>query len=311
MQQQFAAGWKLNSQAFAGWESERMALNSVAQRRIEGLDKTAEAVRGTLYWLNDDDIKKTLEKYKDNAVVQATVQAARKTLDESSAKLNEAFNAVLAEAERQPMPTRESDRADIGNLGREAANWFAGTKYKDANVARAVALDSKWQAEVARAQKEQEENLKTLTAAANAAWPKIEAAAGADKGFDPADANSWKGKTIEIKGYYNRSGWDFDSAYDFAVGIKGIPVAGHYDPHVREAFDAGSKQTRFGINDHVGWDVIAVVQGPGKINRRVVTEWKDADTHQLLMKTESLVAEPCVVIKIIGLRAGPVAVGPK
>ncbi|HZK82819.1 MAG TPA: hypothetical protein VFC46_17180, partial [Humisphaera sp.] len=230
---------------------------------------------------------------------------------DAGAKLNEAFNAVLADAERQPMPTRESDRAQIGYLGHEAARLFARTKYKDANVARAEALDGKWKAEVARLEKEMEETLKKLTAEANAAWPKIEASAGADRGFDPKDMASWKGKTIEIKGYYNRSGWDFDAHYDFAVGIKGVPVAGTYDPHVRAAFDEGSRHTQFGINDHMGWDVIAVVEGPGQINRRVTTEFRDKDTHDLIMKTESLVPEPCVVIKIIGLHAGPVAVGPK
>jgi hypothetical protein len=310
MQDQFATSWRNASQAFAGWEAERPAPDS-ASRRIEGLNKTMQAVSGTVYWLNTDDTKQTIAKYKDNPAVQTTAQAARQTLDAASAKLNDAFNEVLAEAERKPMPTRESARAEIGELGRYAGNWLAGTKYKDADVARAAALDAKWKADVARAEKEMEANLKKLTAEANAAWPKIEASVGADKGFDPADAGNWKGKTIEIKGYYNRSGWDFDSAYDFAAGIKGIPVAGHYDPHVREAFNEGSRQTRFGIDDHVGWDVIAIVEGPGKINRRVTTNWRAADTHELIMKTESLVPEPCVVIKIIGLRAGPVAVGPK
>ena len=32
---------------------------------------------------------------------------------------------------------------------------------------------------------------------------------------------------------------------------------------------------------------------------------------EIIMKTETYVPEPCVVLKIIGLRAGPVAVGPK
>jgi hypothetical protein len=311
MQERFASGWKFESQSFAGWESEQLEPNSVKQRRIEGLNKTTQAIRGTVYWLNEADTKQAIEKYKDNATVQATVRAAHKTLDEASAKLNEGFNLVVAEAEGQPMPARESDRSEMKYLAHDAATWFAGTKYKDANVARAEALDGKWKAEVARIEKEMEEWLKKATADADAAWPRIAMSLNAEKGFNPSEAAQWKGKTVEIKGYYNRSGWDFDGAYDFSCDIKGFPVGGNYAPDVLAAFNDASRHTRFGINDHIGWDVIAVVEGPGQIKRRITTEWKDKDTHTLLMKTESYVPEPCVVLRIIALRAGPVAVGPK
>jgi hypothetical protein len=218
---------------------------------------------------------------------------------------------VLVEIERQPMPGREADRAKIRYLIHDAQQWFEGTKYKDANVARAVAIENKWNAEVARIQKERAETLKRMTAEASAAWPKIEAKSGAASGFTPADAERWKGKTIKIKGYYNRTGWDFDSMYDFAVDIKGIPVAGTYAPHVREAYNQAQEKSHYGIDDHTGWDLIAVVEGMGTINRRVTTEWKDKDSHQILFKTEGHRADPCVIIRIIALHTGPLAVGPK
>lgn len=311
IEEAFASGWKSTSQGFAGWESEQLVPSGTSPRELVGFDKTIRAIGGTIYWLNEPETKDVAAKYKDDAVVAATLQAAAKTLDDASAKLNDAFNAVIAQAEREPMPKRESDRAGIDQMARDAARWFEGTRYKDANVNRAKALGDSWRAQVARIQKEMEETLKRLSAQADAAWPAIEAAAGAEKGFDPSDAESWKGKIIELKGYYNRSGWDFDGKYDWAARIKGLPVAGTYDDRVRDAFAEGSRHTQFGIDDHVGWDLIAIVQGPGTINRRVHTEWRDKDTHELIMKTESYEPEPCVLIKIIGLHAGPVAVGPK
>jgi hypothetical protein len=307
----FARSWESTSSDFAGWESEKLVPSGTSPRELQGFDKTIRAVHGTVYWLNEPETKQTAATYKDDSVVVANLRAASKTLDDASAKLNDAYNAVVGQAEREPMPSRESDRAQMDQLVRDAARWFDGTRFKDANAARAQKLSDSWKAQVARIQKEMEETLKRLTAEANAAWPAIEAAAAPEKGFDASDPDRWKGKVVIIKGYYNRSGWDFDGAYDWAATIKGQAVAGTYDDRVRDAFAEGSRHTQFGIDDHVGWDVIAVVQGPGTIKRRTHTEWRDKETHELLMKTESYVPEPCVTIKIIGLHAGPVAVGPK
>lgn len=311
VEERFASSWKFASQDFAGWESDSITSAKESHRQVPGFDKTIRAIRGTLYWLNDRDTKETAAKYKDDAVIVATMQTASKTLEGAAAKLNDAYNSVVAQAEREPMPSRESDRGEVDQLAGDAARWFEGTRYKDANVARAGALSNLWKAQIARIQKEMQETLNRLTAEANAAWPAIEAKAGAERGFDPAQVSEWKGKVIEIKGYYNRSGWDFNGAYDWAADIKGHPVAGTYDDRVKAAFAEGSRHTQFGIDDHVGWDVIAIVEGPGTIKRRTHTDWRDKDSGELIMKTESYEPEPCVTIKIIGLRAGPVAVGPK
>ncbi|HEV8608334.1 MAG TPA: hypothetical protein VGQ99_23580 [Tepidisphaeraceae bacterium] len=311
MQEQFVARWEYTNKQFAGWESEKLDSKETARGRVEGLSKTVQAVRAVAYFMNERDTKETMEQYKNNKVVAETVATARKVSDDASAKLNEGFNTVVAEIERQPMPGKEADRMKIRYLMHDAEEWFAGTKYKEPNVARAVALENKWNAEVARIEKERAETLKRMTAEASAAWPKIDAKVAAESGFTPADAERWKGKTIKIKGYYNRTGWDFDAMYDFAADVKGVPVAGTYAPHVREAYNQVQEKSHYGIDDHTGWDLIAVVEGTGKINRRVTTEWKDANTRQLLFKTEGHASETCVIIKIIGLHTGPLAVGPK
>jgi hypothetical protein len=310
MQQQISESWKRDSKSFAGWESEHLTPDAAAKRRVEGLDNTARAINGTIYWFNRPDTKEILAKYKDNPVVQSTSQEAHKTQDAAAAKLNDGFTTVLAAIERAPMPEREADRMQAVFLAHDAEHWFAGTKYKDANVARAMALDAKWKAEEARIEKERAETLSKMTAEANAAWPRMVVAAAPQSGFDPHDADQWKGKTVKISGYYNRTGWDFDGKYDFCVDVKGVPVAGFYDPKVKAAYADAQQRSHYGINDHTDWDLIVVVEGKGTINRRVKTEWKDADTRQVIFKTESYVPEPCVLIKIIGLHTGPLAVGP-
>ena len=209
------------------------------------------------------------------------------------------------------MPQKESDRFAALILAGDAEQWFAGTKHAGPNVARAKALDEKWKAEVARIEKQRAETLKRMTDEATAAWAKIEPGLTFERGFDPSNAEQFKGKTIRIKGYYNRTGWDFDSMYHFACDVKGKPVAGNFAPHVLAAFNDVQDKSHFGIDDHSPWDVIAVVEGEGKINRRVTTEFRDKDTREVLFKAEGHAAEPCVLIKVIGLHSGPLAVGPK
>jgi hypothetical protein len=309
MEEQFAAGWGFASKNFEGWEAEKLSTDEAARGRVEGLSKTTQAIRGTVYWLEEAQTKQTAEQHKDNAVVTATLASARKTLDAAAAKLNEGFNAVLGTLEKAPMPRRDADRYVAPQLMSQAREWFAGTKYQAANVARAKALDDKWNAEVARLEKERLETLKTMTAAATAAWPAIAAGLNADASFNPREPDQWKGKVVRIRGYYNRRSWDFDGQYEFAADVKGVPIGGEFAPHVMKAYKEVQEKSQWGVADHSDWDVIAVVEGPGTIRRRVFTEWKDKDTREVLFKTETYVPEPCVRVRVIGVNAGPLAVG--
>jgi hypothetical protein len=309
MEEQFASRWAATSQGFAGWEAEKLSTEDAARGWVAGLDKTTQAVRGAVYWLNDAETKRAAERYKDNAAVAAVLASARKTLDAAAAKLDEGFNTVLAGLEKAPMPRRAADRYVAPQLTHSATEWFAGTKHQQANAARAKALDDKWNAEVARLEREREATLKAMTAAAQAAWPALAARLAADASFNPAEADRWTGKVVRIRGYYNRRAWDFDSAYDFAADVKGVPVGAVFAPHVREAYNDAQDKSQWGVADHTEWDLIAVVEGAGTINRRVTTEWKDKSTRQVLFKTEGYAAEPCVRLRVIGVHAGPLAVG--
>ena len=305
-----AGNWKFTQQGFSGWDQETAKTNGRAFAPL-GMGKTVQAVQNTTYWLNKPEHREIREKQKDQPKMMAIFAEAEKTLADATAKLDAAFNQWMDAAEKQPRPqgANRFDLSAASDMGRHAAEWFAGSKYKDANVARAKTLDEKWKAEIAVIQKQHEEALKKLTAEASAAWPKIEAALKPQDGFSPADAAAWKGKTIRLKGVRNRTGWDFDGQYDIVVWVDNQPLAGSYDPKVTQAFNDISSKIGNGIDDHIDWDVIAIVQGTGTANRRYTTEVKAAD-NSVIGKIEGARPMDCILIKVIAVHAGPVAVGP-
>jgi hypothetical protein len=275
------------------------------------MNKTIQAIRFTNHFLEEKDTKEAREKHGKLPKVAATIAEAEKTLVDAAGKLNDAFNQWLDAAEKQKRPQGET-RFEINSaslMAHNAEDWFAGTKYKDPNIARAKKLDERWQAEIAAIEKQHAEALKKLTADASAAWPKIDGAIRAEDSFNPSDAASSKGKTIRLKGVRNRSGWDFDGRYDFVMWQNGVPIAGNYEPKVAKAFADASSQIGDSVNDHTDWDVIAVVEGPGTVNHRVTSEVKAAN-GDVLGKIESYPPMECVRVKVIAVHAGPVAVGP-
>ena len=113
----------------------------------------------------------------------------------------------------------------------------------------------------------------------------------------------------EAAGAWNRSGWDFSGDYNFEVRIGETPVAGNWDDRIQAAFQDAVTRTRRSVDDHKEWDVVAVVQGAGKVKTRTKRELLIKGTTDRI-KTESWEPEACVLVKIIALRAGPVAIGP-
>ena len=302
--------WKFDQQGFAGWEAETPGQPSGGWQPWL-MSKTGLAIKHTNYWLAEKQTKALVNQYPDDPTVQATLAEAEKTREAAAAKLHDAFNKTLDEAEKMPLPMRSYDQGRPAIMALEAGDWFANTKYKDANVARANKLDAKWKAEMAAIEKEAAEALRTMTAQANADWPRIVASIKFEEGFNPGEAAKWKGRIIRLKGVRNRSGWDFDGHYDFAMWLDGAVLAGDYDPRVGEAVNEACRRIRRSVDDHTDWEVIAVVQGSGKINQRVTTELIDERTRDRIAKIESHRPIDCTLIKVIALHAGPVAVGPK
>ncbi len=301
--------WELIKKDVAGWEQE--GPDPKAQP-LEAPDmrNCRVAVSCIHYWLNSDETKKTRAENKGDPTLEATYAEAEKVFDAAAEKLNVAFNKVLEEAEKMPAPLRRLELDGPGMLAFRAEYALANTKFQEPVTARARKLDEKWKAEVAAIMKARQALYDKLSGEAAIKWPGIVAALGAKEGFDPADTSA-VGKTVVLTGVYNRAAWDFSGRdYDFSMRLNGIPIAGNYEPYIMKALEHAWYELKLDVNDRIRWDVVAVVEGPGKIGERTILTLKDKDTNLEIGKIEEYRPIDCVRLKIIALHAGPVASGP-
>jgi hypothetical protein len=64
------------------------------------------------------------------------------------------------------------------------------------------------------------------------------------------------------------------------------------------------------VPDRLPWDVIAVIDGTGTVGVRTQVTLRDRVSGMKLGEIEEWPRADCVTMRIIGLHAGPVAVGP-
>jgi len=307
LQKRVAEAWKSIKQETEGWEQESQDTSAKGMREWK-MPKSTMLVRRVAYWLEDKDTKKIREENKDDTAIQAAFAEAEKALAAAADKMNVAFNKIMDEAYKLPTPRDPYDLAQPSIMSSGVENSFAGTKYHDANIARVKGLTQKWEAEIEAKRKANEAVYAKLSDEANKAWPKIESSLKPQGGFNPSDLNAWKGKTIELKGVYNRAGWDFIDC-DFSMRLNGVPISGTYSDKVGAALSAAVQKTDMSIDDHAPWDVVAVVDGPGQMRERTHITVKTEGGVEV-GKLEEWRPVNCVHVKIIALRAGPVAVGP-
>lgn len=303
-------GWSVIKTDIAGWQEETRGSDA---RPLEEphLPKTRSAIQRIHYLLEDPETKRIRAENQGDATLEPMYREAEAIFEAAAAKLNAAFNAVLDEADKLETPMRRFDLDRPNMLAVGAEYSFKGTRYLEANIARARALDQRWKSEVAAIMKTRQDLYDRLAGEADAAWPAIVEAIGARDGFDPTDP-SWRGKTVLLAGVYNRSGWDFGGRdYDFAMRFDGMPLGGNYEPHVLEALEHAWYHLKLDVNDRITWDLVGVVEGPGKIGERTTIILKNRDTNLEIGKMEEYRPVDCVRIKIIALHAGPVAVGPR
>jgi hypothetical protein len=207
-----------------------------------------------------------------------------------------------------------SVRAELRTLKSRALQPLRSLPAEDPDAvvinARLAAADATVEQHSAVWSRARQELYDTLVVEADAAWPAIVAATGATADFDPADTGTdTAGRTVLLPGVYNRSGWDF-SDYDFSMRRNGIPVGGSYEPHVRAALEHVWYELELEVDDRISWDVVAVVEGPGKIGERIIMPVTDKRTGLEIGKVEEYRPVDCVRLRITALHAGPVAIGP-
>jgi hypothetical protein len=273
------------------------------------MPKTLHAVRRVHDWLNGS-IREDLEKYRELDAVRAIVSEANALYDAAATKLHRAFGRLMDDGEclRTPSDRRELDKPQ--RLVNGTPGWFEKTKYLQGNVDRAKQLYAKWEAAIDKLDREGLELYRKMEAEAATKWPEILKTLKIEEGFDPKNAAAFRNKTILLRSVRNRTRWDFDGQYDFAMHVDGIPVAGTYDLKIRNALGEAARRTRQPVDDHIDWDVVGVVEGTGTINERFEKDMRIKDTSEKL-KVEGTTPKPCLLLRIVALRAGPVAIGPR
>lgn len=290
----------MEKEAIAGWEDEK-------DTGEYELPKTALAVRRLRWFLADKDMGRLWAEYQDLAPVQSMRAEAQKTLETATAKLHAAFDAAFSALEKGPRPSNRIDLEEPSRFAGRLGSDFEGTKHAETTVARARALDQRWQKEIEADRAAREKKYRELSIVADAAWPAIVARIPADDEFDPQDG-SVKGKTVLLRSIRNRIGWDFSGPHDFAIWVNGVPVVGNYDKTVMAAVNAACEQTELPLDDHTDWDAVITIGGRGQIKLRTEVIIKNRSNLEI-GRIEEWRPVDCIQCSVIAMRAGPVAVG--
>jgi hypothetical protein len=308
LHEQVRRSWEIVEQSaeIAGWREESGAAEP-RLLEIPDLPRTRTAIMRIGYLLADTDTVQVRADHAGDEVVRSTYRAAEEERSAAVAKLAREYHAVLALAERAETPMRSDDLNKTGHFSVAVRSSFEDTAALGELLDRTAALEERWRAEVAAIMQARQDLYDRLAAQAAADWPAIVAATGAGTDFDPGDTGAG-GRVVHLEGVYNRAGWDFQN-FDFCMRWDGIPLGGSYEPYVLQALEHAWYELKLDVNDRIAWDVVAVVQGPGKIGERTQISVRGSNGLEI-GKVEEWPAVECVRLKIIALHAGPVAVGP-
>jgi len=300
--------WSVIEQDIAGWDAEQ-DTQSLEGLYEPSLPKTRMAIQRTRWLLDAPDTKERRAAHPSDPAIQLPYQTAERTLADAGAKLAEAYSRVLAHAESLPTPLSQFTLVRPNLLAYSAEADLAGTPAREAVVGRARALDERWKAEVAAIYKLRQDLYDKLDAESDTAWPVMRDATEAQP-FDRETARV--GSVVLLEQVYNRCGWDFGSrAYSFAVQLGDAVLGGSYEPHVLAALEHAWYHLKLSVNDRIPWDVIGVVEGPDKIGVRTTVTLRDKSSGAKIGELEEWPPIDCLRIRIVALRAGPVAVTPR
>jgi hypothetical protein len=254
------------------------------------------------------------------------------TLSESDPKIKGLIDGV--KADRQTAWTKlggfasaildDAEKAQLTKESRDRLEQFAeddlrldveGSPQQKALQARAMKLVGAFDQKAVGDAAAQEKLYNSLVDQANKAWPGMVDKAGATEGLDAVSASqgidSFKGKTILLKGVKNRMGWEFNpgGGYDFAMNIDSVPVAGKFDPALKKAFDEIAGKTGKDFSDEP-YDVIATIDGMGPVVTITRAEGTIKTTGGEDVGSVTATGHETVQairLKIIGLHVGPLA----
>jgi hypothetical protein len=307
--------WVQVAERIEDWEADTFEINQSFPLHAPELSRTRAARRETEWLLGDSTLQEIRAQLPDHPAIIAAFDEAKRINEAATAKLAQAYHQVLDNAETLETPVRPDDRHEPVRFMNDAEAAFKDTPHQEGLVSRARALHERFEAEYAAIIQARQELWDKLMVDGDALWPSVVESTGAGEA-DPTDEES-RGKTVLLRGVYNRAGWEW-GGFSFAMSWNGVPIAGDYAPNVLAALEHAWYELQFShaagsdgpaVNDRLEWDVIAVVKGKGRVTERTTIVRRDQYGNELGTEEQWLPADG-VVLDIIGLHAGPVAVGP-
>ena len=286
---------------------------SANDARDLGAPKTINYVTRVSRWLPELEQEERYVAAKDDLAVKAKVAEIKAKLAASREKVKKNAEALVAGYEAEK--ANPNNVGDAGMLESRVKYVFGDSSTETAPLVARVQAVSKAGADAAnKAESEKDAYYKTLTEAADKAWPAMLGKYDISDGFDPNNAGALKGKFIKITGN-NLMGWRFKHGdFPYATKISGKPVAGNYSPDVKAALkEVEAKLGRaIGDNDNDGeWTAVARVEGTtGRLIELVKRSGDvsvDGRNVGTVEGTEEVPVESPLVT-IVALKAGPVAV---
>lgn len=309
--------WEMEAYEYEGWDKETASptfeelvkIRNEANGRL-GLPRNADLVESANHWLDVRNGDELYQLTKDDPRIVAVVAGVKKQRDEALAKLLKNAEKILAEAEKTQLDQDKRDR--LSSFAEDDLRLsLDGAPEQAALEARARKVVDAWDEQVLGAQRRAEAAMVALTEQANNNWPDmVDRFKFPDDEFDPNRLGAFKGKTILLSGVFNRMGWDFaPGEYDFAMTINGVAVAGRYDKAIKAHIDDVLRRTMTeALPEETPCEVVAVVEGKGKIKEIArVSETGNVEGLNYTANATSHETVDCVLLKIVGLKIGPVA----
>lgn len=297
-------------ESVSGWEEEAIDVTPPSMYS-PSLPRTRDAMVRLLSFQGDAEVERIRGEYPGNEVIQGTWRDAQSLFAAAADKVNAAFVRNLDHFERMPSPMREDELQQTMHLSSAAETMLEHTRYRELILGRIEALNTRWRKDYTELLETRRELFAQLSAEAERNWPAIIAASGAGEGFDPWSTAA-VGTTVLLKQVHNRCGWEWSGReYGFAMKYQAKVLGGVWEPHVLKALEHAWYELKLDVSDRIPWDLIAVVEGTGQIGERTTRTLVDARSGNAIGQIEEWPNVECVRLRVIGLHAGPVAVGPE
>lgn len=297
--------WESTAYEFEGWENESATANAEDYLDLDGsaIDKlnhplTAAAYSRAVQWLafvgTDEDYLRAAE-HPAVRELAATIEAARA---KALARLVTAAEAMVVALEQAP-PRDETARDRVANL----AEWDLRLLLQDAPqqwplVARLRAVVDAFDRAALDASAAQAKAQSEALASVDANWSRMLQRLPLTYGFEPALAATFRGRLVQIASVRSRAD-EFaptEAPTDLVFGQGGHLFVARLSPAAIAWRDRELARLGASLKADDEYELLAIAEEPLELRLLGPSG-----------KTEDGAAEPARLLRVIGLRVGPVA----